>query len=69
LKIWMANSKYQKRKAIAEKIADKTHTSAKRALQDTLPYMQAIFQKDIEKGMEIAEWLGLEKEEAEWLCR
>ncbi len=69
LKIWMANSKYQKRKAIAEKIADKTHTSAKRALQDTLPYMQAIFRKDTEKGMEIAEWLGLEKEEAEWLCR
>ncbi len=68
LKIWMANRKYQKRKAIAEKVAEKTHSSAKRALHDTLPYLQAIFQKDIDSGMKLADWLELDREEAEWMC-
>ncbi|MBU0536514.1 MAG: replication factor C large subunit [Nanoarchaeota archaeon] len=69
LKIWMANNKYNKRKAIAEKIGEKTHTSARRALHDTLPYLQVIFQKDIDYGMELADKLGLDKEEVEWLCK
>ncbi|MBD3313407.1 replication factor C large subunit [Candidatus Woesearchaeota archaeon] len=69
LKIWMANRKYQKRKAIAEKIAEKTHTSAYRVLQDTLPYMQAMFQKDIDYGTKLADELELEKAEVEWLCK
>ena len=68
LKIWMANRKYQKRKAIAEKIAEKTHSSAARVLHDTLPYLQAIFRKDINRGMELADWLELDKEESEWMC-
>jgi hypothetical protein len=59
--------KYQKRKAIAAKIAGKTHTSSSRAMKDTLPYMQAIFRKNKKLGNEIAEGLELEKEEVAWL--
>ncbi|MFC1754679.1 replication factor C large subunit [Thermoproteota archaeon] len=69
LKIWMANRKYQKRKAIAEKIADKTHTSAKRALHDTLPYFQEIFRNNNKAAGPIVDYLGLDKEEVEWLCK
>jgi replication factor C large subunit len=39
LKIWMANQKNAKKKAIAEKLAAVTHTSAKKAYHD-LPYIQ-----------------------------
>ncbi|MCX8147327.1 MAG: replication factor C large subunit, partial [Candidatus Woesearchaeota archaeon] len=68
LKIWMANQKYLRRKAIAEKIAEKTHTSTKRALQDTLPYIQQIFKKNKHMGKSIADDLELSEEEAEWLA-
>lgn len=67
LKLWMANQKYQKRKAIAEKIALKTHSSAKRVVTDTLPYLQQIFRKNKEQGNEIADELDLSEEEVEWL--
>lgn len=67
LKIWMANMKYQKRKAIASKIAEKTHASSKRVMRDTLPYLQELFRQNKKLGEEIAEDLGLEKEELEWL--
>ena len=67
LKLWMANQKYQKRKAIAEKIALKTHSSAKRVVTDTLPYLQQIFKKNKEEGKEIADELDLSEEEVEWL--
>jgi len=65
LKIWMANQKYAKRKAIAQKIAEKTHTSAKNALKNTVPYLQQIFKK--KKGSEIAEFLELNDDEIAWL--
>ncbi len=67
LKIWAANMKYQKRKAIAAKIAEKTHTSSSRVMKDTLPYLQVLFKKNKKLGEEIAESLELEKEELEWL--
>ncbi len=67
LKIWAANMKYQKRKAVAAKIAEKTHTSSSRALQDTLPYIQAIFRNSPAKAEELADWLELDSEEAAWL--
>ncbi len=43
LKIWMANRKYQKRLAISEKIADKTHSSKKEVVKNTYPYIKEIF--------------------------
>ena len=69
LEIWMANQKYAKRKSIAEKIAEKTHSSAKRVMADTLPYFQEIFRKNKALGNLMAEELGLGEEEAEWLAK
>ena len=69
LKIWMANQKYFKRKAIAEKIAAVTHTSARRALQDSLPYLQEAFRSGKDKvAIEaMAAEIGLDDEEAQWM--
>ncbi len=67
LKIWAANMKYQKRKAIALKIAEKTHTSVSRVMKDTLPYLQVIFKENKKMGEQIAEDLDFEKEELAWL--
>jgi len=47
LKIWQANMKYAKRKAIAQKLAEKTHCSSKRALQ-MLPYVKESVKNDSE---------------------
>ena len=67
LKIWMANQKYMKRKAIAEKIAEKMHTSTKDALKNILPYIKPLFKTD--KGKAVADELELSDEEVEWLCK
>jgi len=67
LKLWRANMKYQKRKSIALKIAEKTHTSSKRALQDTLPYLSLIFKKNKELSGKFAQDFELDKDEVEWL--
>ena len=67
LKLWRANMKYQKRKSIASKIADKTHTSSKKALQDTLPYLTVIFKKNKKIAGQIAQEFELDKDEVEWL--
>jgi replication factor C large subunit len=67
LKLWQANMKYQKRKAIAEKVALKTHCSTKKALQDTLPYLKVIFEKNKKEAEKIGNFLDLDKEEVKWL--
>ncbi|MBN2112466.1 replication factor C large subunit [Candidatus Woesearchaeota archaeon] len=69
LKIWAANMKYQKRKAIAAKIAEKTHTSSSRVMKDTLPYLQTIFRENKKMGKELADGLDLEPEELDWLSK
>jgi len=69
LKLWRANMKYQKRKSIASKIAEKTHTSSKRALQDTLPYLSVIFRENKKLAGQIAQEFNLDKDEVEWLGR
>jgi len=66
LKIWMANAKYNKRKHIAEKIAEKTHTSSAKVIQNFH------FYKTMIKGSrnnKLAEELNLDPEEVEWLSR
>ncbi|MDP2909130.1 MAG: replication factor C large subunit [Nanoarchaeota archaeon] len=65
LKIWKAKMRNAKKKSIAEKIARNTHTSTRRVLRDTLPYLEFIFKK--RKGGDIIEELGLDEEEVEWL--
>jgi replication factor C large subunit len=69
LKIWIANQKNAKKKAIAEKIADKTHTSTKEAIQN-MPYIRMIFKNSSKKFLEKnSEYYKLEKEEVEWLIK
>jgi len=69
LKIWIANQKNAKRKAIAEKIAEKTHTSTKEAIQN-MQYIRRIFRNSPKEFVEKnAEHYKLEKEEVEWMCR
>jgi replication factor C large subunit len=67
LKIWMANMKNMKKKAIAEKIAAKTHMGKRQAFRDTLPYLRNIFRHDRKQGARIAEFLDLDSEQAEYL--
>lgn len=67
LKIWMANQKYAKRKAIAKKIAEATHTSTKEALQATLPYIKPIFQKNEAMAKQLIDEFKLNEEEVQWL--
>lgn len=62
LKLWQANIKYAKKKSIAEKIAEATHTSKKRALKDSFPYL-----KNILLQKEITIELKLDEEELSWL--
>ena len=66
LKIWQANMKYQKRKAIAEKIAAVTHTSKKQTIKH-LPYIQAIFKAKHPSSNAIADDCELDPEEVAWL--
>jgi replication factor C large subunit len=67
LKIWQANMKYAKRKAIAQKIAYKTHCSTKRALHSTLPYLKAIFQNNEEVAAKLADEFDFDEDETTWL--
>jgi len=64
LKLYIAKMRYMKRRAIAQKLAEKTHSSAKQSVK-SLPYLRIVFQKG--KGGGIAEELELDKEEVEWL--
>ena len=67
LKLWWAKQKSMKKKAIAAKIAEKTHCSQKQALKSTLPYLQVAFKKNKEFRTSLTEDLDLSKEEAEWM--
>lgn len=67
LKVWMANMKYNKRKAIAEKIATVLHTSSKRVINDILPYVQVICKKSKNASEKFEIEFDLNKDEVEWL--
>lgn len=66
LRMWQAKMKNAKKKEIAEKLARKTHTSKKVALEQ-VPYLQALFKSS--SGPEIVKELELNEEEADWLER
>ena len=66
LKLWWAKQKSMKKKAIAEKIAEKTHSSKKEILKSTMPYLPVMF-KSKEMMSNIVSYLDLDKEEIEWL--
>jgi len=69
LKLWIAKQKNLKKKAISEKIGEKTHTSKKRALQDTLPYLRPIYKKNKKEADKLTHYLDLDSEQVEWLRR
>ena len=58
----MANQRYAKKKSISEKIAEVTHTSKKRALRDTFPYLKNILSQEAIKNE-----LELSDDEITWL--
>ena len=66
LKLWWAKQKSMKKKAIAEKIAVKTHSSKKEILKNTMPYLPIMFRNKNMKANIIKE-LDLLDEEVEWL--
>lgn len=67
LKIWMANMKYNKRKSIALKLAEATHSSARNVIQHTLPWLQVVAKKQPAAAQRLAEELDLDDEELTWL--
>jgi replication factor C large subunit len=69
LSIWIANSKNAKKKAVAEKIAQRTHTSKKEVIKSTMPYIKVIFKKNADSQMarKITDEMELNNEEIEWL--
>ena len=66
LKLWWAKQKSMKKKAIAEKIAAKTHSSKKDILKSTMPYLPVMF-KNKEMGKNLIKELELDAEEVEWI--
>ena len=66
LKLWWAKQKSMKKKAIAAKIAEHTHSSVREVLKD-IEYFKVIFKKNKEMAMAISDELDLDKEEVEWL--
>ncbi len=64
LKIWMANRRNAKKKSISEKIAEVTHTSKKRAIRDTFPYLKNILSEEAIKNE-----LELSDDEISWLSK
>ena len=67
LKIWIANSRYQKRKNIAAKIAEKTHASPLKIIRNFHFYKAII--KNARNREDFAEEFELDREEMTWLCR
>jgi replication factor C large subunit len=69
LKIWLANQKNAKRKAVATKIASKAHMSVKEAVKN-MAYIRIIFRNSDKQFVEKnVEQYKLEKEEVDWLVR
>ena len=67
LKIWQANMKYQKKRAIAQKIAESCHTSSKRAEQDIYPFVKLMFKYDANMANGLAIDLDLDDAEVDYL--
>ena len=55
------------RAKISMKVKAKCHVSSAVAERDFLPFLKIIFQSDKETASRIAEWLGLEEEEVNYL--
>lgn len=67
LTLWKAKMKYEKRNTIAEKIAKKTHTSKRYAIQHVMPYMKKIFENNYVHKQALAHELDLDPDEVVWM--
>jgi replication factor C large subunit len=68
LKIWISNQKLAKKKSIAKKMTLRVHASARRIVQDALPFMR-VMMKNKAVARELASYFNLDKEEVEWLAK
>jgi len=66
LKIWWANQRLARKKAIAERIASKTHSSKKEILKNTMPYLPAMFSSK-EMAGSIANEFELDDDDVKWI--
>lgn len=66
LKMWWAKQKNMKKKAIAQKIASRTHISTRDMIKD-MDYFKVIFRKDNKMADAIAEQYELDKDEIAWM--
>ena len=64
LKLWQAKMRNAKRTSISDKLAKLTHTSVKRAVQDTFPYLKQLLSQE-----DICKELNLSEDEVAWLQR
>ena len=69
LKLWWAKQKSMKKKAIADKIARRTHTSNRQALQSSLPHFTILFNANTHNQPRLIEEFDLDDEEVEWLIK
>jgi len=67
LRIWQANMKNSKKKAIAQKIAPELHTSTKRVMQEMLPYYQAACQRNKHFAKDLQDHFELNGDEMKWM--
>lgn len=67
LKIWQANMKYQKRKAIAQKLALHTHSSTQETIQEFAFFKQLFKNLEQEQKKQLIDDLDLDKDEIAWL--
>ncbi len=67
LKIWRANMIYNRRKAIAQKVARATHSSPATAIQQAMPMLQVVAKNQPEQARLLSEELDLDDEELDWL--
>lgn len=58
-----------RRKGVAEKIANKTHTSTQKAITETLPLLKIIYQAQPDSREELNQWLELEDKEQEFMLK
>jgi hypothetical protein len=66
LKMWWAKQKSMKKKAIAQKIAEKTHSSAKEIIKN-FDFIKFIFKNNKEMAENLTNQFDLNKEEIQWL--
>ena len=67
LKLWMAKQKYARRTRVGEKVGAAPHTSKKKAVHDSVPFIYALYQKRHPSTALISSQLKFDEEELEWL--